>query len=333
MKVKLEDIAAKTGYSIATVSRVLTGKAVGRSSSVKIILQAAEDLGYPYIEKIKYPDSQLLSIGFITELFEGEFYSSLFKGFYQASLKTDSEVFFIDVAKRKESIIEYITSLIRHYSGICLFLPEFEKDDYQKILNAIGNYPVISLAPIVNPVIDTVTFDAYLGGHLVAKHFEELGYTDVGIITGPSNKVEALYRKNGFLDYATTSKNLNCVWGYNGDYSVESGYQAYNDLKDRHQSKIAIFGSNDQTCFGFIKKAILDGRKIPDEIAIVGYDDLPFCKLFLPELTSVNTNFYELGKVSIRLLEKKFRGQNDSHGHINLVPVSLSVRTSSQRKR
>ena len=210
---------------------------------------------------------------------------------------------------------------------------DYEFETYQKILNEIGNYPVISLAPIVNPVIDTVTFDAYLGGYLVAKHFEELGYTNVGIITGPSNKVEALYRKNGFLDYATTSKNLNCVWEYNGDYSVESGYQAYNNLKDRHQSKVAIFGSNDQTCFGFIKKAILDGRKIPDEIAIVGYDDLPFCKLFLPELTSVNTNFYELGKVSIRLLEKKFQGQNDSHGHINLVPVSLSVRTSSQRKR
>ena len=89
--------------------------------------------------------------------------------------------------------------MTRHYSGICLFLPEFEKDAYQNILNAIGTYPVISLAPIVNAVIDTVTFDAYLGGHLVAKHFEELGYTDVGIITGPSNKVEALYRKNGFL--------------------------------------------------------------------------------------------------------------------------------------
>ena len=66
MRVKLEDIAAKTGYSIATVSRVLSGKAVGRSSSVKIILRAAEELGYPYIER--YPDSQALTIGFITEL-------------------------------------------------------------------------------------------------------------------------------------------------------------------------------------------------------------------------------------------------------------------------
>lgn len=330
MKVKLQDVADKSGYSVATVSRVLSGKAAGRSSSVDEILKIAGELGYPYIKQ--YPDSKHLTIGFVTELFEGEFYSSLFNGFYQASRETDSEVFFVDVAKRKKSLLDYIIKLTKDYSGICLFLPEFGANDYLKIKEAVGDYPIISLAPIVNPIIDTVTFDAYRGGHLVAKHFDEQGYKNVGLITGPYNKVEALYRKNGFLDHVSGSSNLKCVWTFKGDYSIESGFDAYHDLKEKGVKNIAVFGSNDQTCFGFIKKANQDGRKIPDEIAIAGYDDLPFCKNFLPELTSVSTNFYELGKASIRLLEKKFRDQNDSHGHINLVPVSLSERTSTLRK-
>jgi len=328
MKVKLQDIAKKTGYSVSTISRVLSGKAAGQSSNVEEIIKTAEEMGYPYIKR--HPNSKHLSIGFVTELFEGEFYSSLFNGFYQASTETDSEVFFVDVAKRRENVIEYILRLKQDYSGICLFLPEFGVKDYKKIKKAIGDYPIISLAPIVNPVIDTVTFDAYRGGYMVAKHFEELGYTNVGIITGPSNKVEAIYRKNGFLDYVSVSKKLNNVWRFKGDYSIGSGYHAYKDIKDQGLSNIAIFGSNDQMCFGFIKKAIQDGRNIPKDFALAGYDDLPFCKIYNPELTSVNTNFYELGKASIRLLEKKYQGENDSHGHINLVPVSLSIRSSTK---
>ncbi|NQU66357.1 MAG: LacI family DNA-binding transcriptional regulator [Candidatus Marinimicrobia bacterium] len=329
----LQHIAEDTGLSISTISRVLSRSKRTHTKNEAKILASAKKLNYPFIQSM--PDSigdRPMKIALVTEIFEGEFYSSLFYGFYQASLNSNVEFSFVEVNHLSSKPAELISSISRIYDAICIFLPEFKREDYLELKNMMDDTPIVSLAPIVNPLIDTVTFDAYRGGHLAASHFEEMGFTKVGVIAGPRNKVEALYRKNGFIDHITAANNMECVWVFEGDYSLESGYRAYADLKKHNISNIAIFGSNDQTCFGFIKHALLDGRQIPEDIAITGYDDLPFCKIFIPELTSVSTSFYELAKATISLLQKKLYDQNDSngnHGHINLVPVSLSVRAST----
>lgn len=330
----LQDIAKDTGLSISTVSRVLSRSDRTYSKNENKVLVSAKKLNYPFFQRISEPGrGRPIQIALVTEIFEGEFYSSLFYGFYQASLQFNVEISFVEVNHLSERPAELIIETSKNYDAICIFLPEFKSEDYDELRNMMDDTPIISLAPIANPLIDTVTFDAYRGGHLVANHFEELGYKKVGVIAGPHNKVEALYRRNGFLDCVSASKNMECVWIFNGDYSHESGYQAYENLRSHNLSNIAIFGSNDQTCFGFIKHALLDDRKIPEDIAIAGYDDLPFCKIFIPELTSISTNFLELAKVTISLLQKKLTEQNDSHGHINLVPVSLSVRASTMKQK
>ena len=330
VKPTLRDIANDTGLSISTVSRVLSRSNRTYSKNESKILESAKKLRYPFIQNNHFGESgQSNKIALVTELFEGEFYSSLFNGFYHASIETDSEVIFVDLAKHSDNFIEYIAELTHSFSGICLFLPELVKEEYNKIKQMVGEYPILSLAPIKNPKIDTVTFDSYGGGYMVAKHFQELGYKKFGIITGPSNKVEALFRKNGYIDHINEMDELELVWSYQGDYSIKMGMEAFDDFSAKNLKDVAIFGSNDHACFGFLKKAIQSGYAIPDDFIISGYDDLSFCDTFIPELTSIATNFFELGKTAIRIIEKKVQGENDSYGHIFSIPVSIKKRTST----
>ena len=181
-----------------------------------------------------------------------------------------------------------------------------------------------------NPTIDTVSFDSYSGGYMIAKHFEEQGYKNFGIVSGPSDAVDAVFRKNGFVDHINEKKDLNLVWEYKGDFSSESGREAFLDYKHKSISDIAIFGCNDHTCFGFMKSALESGYQIPKDYIIAGFDNLSFCDTFTPELTSVATDFDILGKRAIRTIENMVNDSNEIIRQFSMVPVEIIIRASTQ---
>jgi DNA-binding LacI/PurR family transcriptional regulator len=327
MRITLKHIANDTGLSIATVSRALSRQKRTHSTSEEKIYSSARKLGYPIF---KNPgENQQLSIALVMELFEGEFYASLMNGFYRASASTTSEIIFSYDAKHLDDTVNYIINLSKKYSGICLFLPSMTNNDYLKIKEGVGQYPIISLLPSKNPKIDTVCFDSYRGGYMLAKHFEEQGYKKFGFISGPSNRADALFRKNGFLNHINESDDLELAWSFEGDFSSALGKAAFADYKNTGLKDIAIFGGNDYSCFGFMKAAIESGYKIPNDFIIAGYDNLSFCETFTPELTSIATDFHALANKSIRIIENMIADNSDSYGNISMIPVKIKIRNST----
>ena len=327
MRVTLKHIADDTGLSIATVSRALSRQKRNHSISEEQIYTSARKLGYPLF--INAGENHQLSIALVMKLFEGEFYASLMNGFYEASESSASELTFSYVAKQNDNLVDDIISLSKKHSGICLFLPSMTSKDYLKIKEGVGKYPILSLLPSKNPKIDTVCFDSYRGGYMLAKHFEEQGYKKFGFISGPSNRADALIRKNGFLNHIYENDDLELVWSFEGDFRSSSGKAAFADFKKTGLNDIAIFGGNDYSCFGFMKAAIESGYKIPDDFIIAGYDNLSFCETFTPELTSIITDFHELGKKSIRIIENMVAENSDSYGNISMIPVGIKIRNST----
>ena len=327
MRVTLKHISVDTGLSVATVSRTLSRRERRHTPNEEKIYASAQKLGYPLF--INADKNHQLSIALVMKLFEGEFYASLMNGFYKASESSVSEIIFSYVAKQNDNLVDDIINLSKKHNGICLFLPSMTDKDYLKIKEGVGQYPVLSLLPSKNPKIDTICFDSYRGGYMLAKHFEEQGYKKFGFISGPSNRADALFRKNGFLNHIHENDNLDLVWSFEGDFSSSSGKAAFADFKNTGLNDIAIFGSNDYTCFGFMKAAIESGYKIPDDFIIGGYDNLSFCEIFSPELTSIATDFHELGKKSIRTIENMVAENTDSIGQISMIPVEIKVRNST----
>ena len=327
----LKHISDDTGLSIATVSRTLNRKRRRYSANEEKIYASARKLGYPFFRKAG--ENPQLSIALVMKLFEGEFYSSLINGFYEASGNTDSEIVFSYVEKQNDNPVDDIISLSKKYSGICLFLPSMTDNNYLKIKEKVGRYPIISLLPSKNPKIDTVCFDSYRGGYMMAKHFEERGYKKFGYISGPTRRADALFRKNGFLNHVHESNGLELVWSYEGDFSTNAGISAFAEFKKTGLKDTAIFGGNDYSCFGFMKAALESDYKIPDDFIIGGYDNLSFCENFTPELTSVVTDFHELGKKAIRTIENLVTDNMDTVGQISMIPVRIKIRNSSAPKR
>jgi DNA-binding LacI/PurR family transcriptional regulator len=164
---------------------------------------------------------------------------------------------------------------------------------------------------------------------MLAKHFEEQGYKKFGFLSGPPNRADALFRKNGFLNHVHESDDLELVWSFEGDFRSSSGKAAFAEFKNTGLKDIAIFGGNDYSCFGFMKAAVESGYKIPGDFIIGGYDNLSFCEIFSPELTSIATDFHELGKKSIRTIENMVTENTDSIGQISMIPVEIKVRNST----
>ena len=331
MRVTLKHISDDTGLSVATVSRTLSRRERRHTPNEEKIYVSAKKLGYPLF--INADKNHQLSIALVMKLFEGEFYASLMNGFYKASESSVSEIIFSYVAKQNDNLVDDIISLSKKHSGICLFLPSMTSKDYLKIKEGVGQYPILSLLPSKNPKIDTVCFDSYRGGYMLAKHFEEQGYKKFGYISGPPKRADALNRKNGFINHIYENDDLELAWSFEGDFSSSSGKAAFEKFKNTGLKDIAIFGGNDHSCFGFMKAAIESGYKIPDDFMIAGYDNLSFCETFTPELTSIATDFHELGKKSIRIIENMAAENSDSFGNIFMIPVTIKIRTSSQRRK
>lgn len=335
-KVTLKDIAEDTGLSISTVSRAFSQAGKISEENKKKVFQSAHRLNYP-LTSVHTPIElrESINIALVTRHYTGEFYASLFEGFDQSTMGTKATMNLTSVSHTSSPISQVISKLKNtHHDAAVIFLPDFNAADYMELLESIpGNFPLVSIAPIANPVMDTVTFDNYRGGYLVANHFEERGYKNLGIIQGPVKQSEAMLRKSGFLDYTHASENLNLVWQYNGDYSFQKGKEAYEDFKKLSTKPDAIFCSNDGMTLGFMHSAIRDGVHIPDDVAVAGFDDLPTCELYTPTITSVHTSYELLGKKTLELIFNKLenRIENSHSGYTNLVPVSLNIRESSTK--
>lgn len=333
MKVTLNDISDDTGFSVSTISRAIRGKGRISQANRKKIIASARKLGYPLLERDPSDKkNHSLSIAVITNFKTGEFYSSFYMGFSETSKGRDIIMSLFSVEPDSDSIDSLIGEIRSHgYSAAVIFIPQLKEDQYKHILESKPkDFPIISCSNIDNSVLDTVTFDAYQGATLVTKHFYSQGYRKLGIIEGPYEMPEARFRTNGFSDFIKQTSDAEIVWNFQGDYTHESGIRAFKNLHESNQKPEAVFAANDAMALGFIETARKYGYKIPDDIAIAGYDNLPICECHYPKITSVNTDYKLLAENTLDNLISRLKGDEDKHqGIVSLVPVSLEIRDSS----
>ena len=335
MKPTLKDIALSTGLSISTVSRVLRGKAKRESENVELILRTAQNLGYPFYNddlKNVVNKGKPLYVALVAHTEIGEFYSSFFAGFGEAAMNKGIQISLFDVApenKKISALIEELSTM--GYSAVILFIPSLSERNYRDILlTAPPKMVIISAATVYNTVLDTVSFDSYRGGHLVGHHFDERGYKELGVVIGNTQRNESLLRKSGFSDYIEHHSDMQLIWQYEGDYSFESGQAAFENYSRLAKKPRAIFLLNDYMCFGFMEQARRREVRIPEDIALCGYDDLPICKYHYPSLSSITTSYSKLGETALEMIQEKIREKNYDHaGQVRMIPVSLTIRDSS----
>lgn len=334
MKITLKDIARETGYSISTISRVLSDSGKISQKTRDEVLSAAKRLNYPFAGFRSLQNrSDDLNIALITDFREGEFYASYFFGFLAAARSEKVRLSLLSISNPRHELRSFLAELIseNYYDGFILFLPNLERNDYQLLLEAIPDHvSVVSNAMIDNPVFSTITFDGYSGGHQAASLFYERGYRNVGIIKGPPDRADGRFRYNGFRDFVNNKEDMNIIWECDGDYTFDSGVRAYDLLNQTGIKPEAVFISNDLMATAFIDNAKSNNVRIPDDIAVLGYDDLPMSRHSKPAISSIRTDFERLATATLRIFKNQMEHKAPTQGIMSLIPVSISERDSTR---
>jgi LacI family transcriptional regulator len=334
----IADVARAAGVSKATVSRVLTGKTKHvREETRQRVLKAADELGYHpsnLARSLKSKRSFTLgAVGYGLDYFGP---SCTLSGVEQEASELGYTVILHLVRKPETNDVEQLLGklLSLYVDGIVWAVPEIgaNRDWIRHHLHQ-PSVPIVFLSMEPQPDQLIVAVDNYSGGLMATRHLIAQGCQNIGLITGPLDWWEARQRKLGWQE-ALESVGLPRKDSFiaEGNWTSASGMHGLTQLLARHPEIDGLFASNDQMALGALKVARRLGRRIPEDLAIVGFDDIPEAAYFYPPLSTVRQDMVDLGRSAVRELGKAIKA-NQSGGPLPpqniLLQPELIVRESS----
>lgn len=192
------------------------------------------------------------------------------------------------------------------------------------------NVPVVAMNMQPIPGVPIVAIDNREGGRLATRHLLDQGFRRIGLITGPASWWEAQQRETGWRDSLIEAgvidlDPLRAV----GDWYPASGDCGMTQLLERNPDLDAVFACNDQMALGAYQAARRLGRRVPEDLAVVGFDDVPEAAYYYPALTTVRQPLIELGAQAVNLLAQIIQTQAHNISYPLILPPQLIVRDSS----
>lgn len=333
-RVTIKDVAEAAGVSTQTVSRVANDHPDVATKTRKHVQAIINQLGYqPSKIARSLIQGQSYSLAIIS-YGVGYFGPALvLQGIQEAAVEAgyslmlnilpDAEAY--DAEKTLGEILSY------HVDGILWAVPEIgQNQDW--IQQAAHNLtvPIVFLNVQPRPDLVTIVIDNKLGGFIATQHLIDQGRQNIGIITGPMDWREARQRELGWREaLAKNNRVVDESYIVNGDWSPSSGERGIRMLLQWHPELDAVFVCNDQMALGAMKVARQLGRRIPQDLAIVGYDDIPESPYFSPALSTVRQNIADMGYQGVQQLLAMINNGDDSPIPDVVLQPELIVRESS----
>jgi LacI family transcriptional regulator len=306
-RVRIQDIAAEVGVSPQTVSRVMNQKPDVAPETRARILEAIQRTGYaPSALARGLVSNKTFSLGLVTEDISDPFYAQVIAG---AELEARKLGYFLLICSSEhdsEDESRYLKLLSsRQVEGILLFSYPWSKGELVYIDKLLENgLPLVSIGyRLKDPRISFVDFDNVDGGYQAANCLIGSGRKKIGTITGPHTSESAGFRVEGYkkaLSEAGIPYDPTMV--VEGNWSYASGYEKIWELINMHPDMDALFAQNDRMAIGAMRAFSEMGKKMPEQLSIVGYDDIPAAAYTYPPLTTIRQPAHTFGELATRLL-------------------------------
>jgi LacI family transcriptional regulator len=340
-RVTIHDVAREAGVSRQTVSRVLNDRPDVAPETRERVQEVIDQLGYrPSVIARSLSQGTSCSIGVVG--YGLEFYGNsrvLSEIEVQANLKGYSLALTLIHEPKHIDAEQVIDELLaRHVDGIVWAVPHIN-DNRDWLIHAkeLLNIPVVCVSMQPHPDLSVVEVDNFLGGKMVGEHFSQQGYKNAGIITGPLDWWAAAQRFDGWKQaLGDASLLVNPAWIYEGNWTARSGYEGGLHLLSESPELECIFACNDEMALGVMKAAGQLGLKIPDDFALIGYDNIPESEFFPVSLTTVSQGFHELGRLAMEELERRIKqihNRETSSTNTLLISPKLIARDSAPKKK
>ncbi|MDF2267531.1 LacI family DNA-binding transcriptional regulator [Streptomyces coacervatus] len=324
----MDDVARLAGVSKQTVSRVLNDHPSVRPETREAVLEAMRSLGYrPSRSARSLASGRTRMLGVIS--FDAARYgpASVLTAINTAAQDAGYLVSSIalDTADQ-DTVVRAVDRLSAEGAdGVIAIAPQRRVG--RALADARLDTPLVVLENDVAGGASVVTADSRTGARKATEHLLDLGHRTVWHIAGPAGWTSADHRLASWRE-TLAAAGADVPEPLFGDWSADSGYEL-GRLLARRPDVTAVFASNDQMALGLLHALHETGRSVPDEVSVVGYDDIPEAAHLLPPLTTVRTDFTEIGTRSLRLLLNRVEGRTEPVPVEPLVPVELVVRRSS----
>ncbi|MDP9842528.1 LacI family DNA-binding transcriptional regulator [Streptosporangium lutulentum] len=322
----LDDVAALAGVSAMTVSRALNTPDRVRPETRARVLAAVSELGYrpnSAARQLVTGRSGVLGVvSFDTTLYGP---ASTLYAIEQAARQND---YVVNIASlgllNRRSIGEGVDRLrAQSVDGIIIVAPH--ESAAEGLCHLSPDLPVVAVDAGEDIPVPVVMVDQRGGAVRATRHLLSLGHETVWHLSGPANWIDAKGRVDGWRS-VLEAEGRPVPEVPVGDWSAHSGYQLGKRLAS-DPAVTAIFVANDQMTLGVLRALREAGRRVPEDISVVGFDDVPEAAYFWPPLTTVRQNFGEVGRHAFQLLQSRIEGA--SGGGPRIVEPELVVREST----
>lgn len=342
MKITIKDIADACDVSKATVSRYINGSGYVSKDVADRLAIKIEELNYiPSATARSLSTKKSNVIGVIIPEVSNPFFAEIFKGISEIADKHDLNIFYCDTDNSGKKELKALNMLRSHeICGIILtpatggLIDHEYNSDYVKAVESL-NVPVVLLDRDVGYVDwDGVFIDNFKGAYDSTQLFIKNGHTKIATITG--NR-ELIIGQERFRGYMTAMEESNLLipqeFIIEGDFTLETAYTKTINLLNSDKRPSAIFTSNNLTTLGVLKAFSERGVRIPEDIAIIGFDDIELLKMLNVNLTMVHRDAVDMGRIAMNLLIERMNDSNDNQqvrGRRIVIEPEMIVRGSEK---
>lgn len=337
MSVTIIDVAKRAGVSPSTVSRVISGHPRISAATIRKVKEIMEDMGYhPNVMAKSLVSKTTNTIGIVLprpaeELFQNLFFPEVIRGIVTQSTRSAYDLMMATGITEREEL-EAATRLVkgRRVDGI-LLLHSRKQDPVERFLRE-ENFPFVLIGRSDDhPDILSVDNNNVQASCDATRHLISLGHKRIGFVSGPPNLIVSKDRLEGYLGaLAEAGLQANPEWIVEGEFLQESGYRAMSFFMSLPERPTALVVIDDLVAFGVLRGLTELGYKVPDDLSIVGFNNIQLTELAAPPLSSVDIGIYQIGYTASQTLIHRIKGEKAIQPRV-IIPHRLVVRESSSK--
>ncbi|HEY1878329.1 MAG TPA: LacI family DNA-binding transcriptional regulator [Caulobacteraceae bacterium] len=322
--VTIRDVAREAGVSVASASRSLNGLANVTQTTRERVLLAASKLRYvPHTAARALSTRRSDTIGVMLPDLHGEFFSEIIRGADLAARALGLHLLVSTSHGDAAEAAAAMRSMRGRVDGLLLMSPYVDEQALAE--NLADDLPTV----LINTRVEGRPYASFFvdnhGGALAAtRHLASLGAA-VAHIAGPADNYDSQERLRGYRDAMGGAKGL----VLQGDFTEESGWRAGQELARMRPRPTAVFAANDMMAIGCLQALEEEGVRVPHDMTVAGFDDIPVARLIRPSLTTVRISIAELGRRALERLAAAIAGEKPSKDLLEIVRTELVVRGSS----